>query len=241
MALKQSVLSDGTPVTIYKRKSSRGLRLSISPDGAVKVSIPRWTAFVAGQRFAESHMEWIKAQKRPVAPLVDGQPVGKAHRLRFQAKLGASKATSRIQSTEVIVYYPPELAVSNPEVQAAARRACLRAMRGQAESLLPQRLESLAAQHGFTYNKVTIKQMRSRWGSCDRHRNIVLNLFLIQLPWEQIDYVLLHELTHTEVLRHGPDFWQAMERVLPDVKQLRKAVRGAQPLLRGSPQAEVVA
>lgn len=241
MAFKQSVLSDGTPVTIYKRKASRGLRLSIAPDGAVKVSIPRWTAFAAGQRFAQSHMEWIKAQKRPVAHLTDGQQVGKAHRLRFQARPAAGKATSRTQSTEIIVYYPPELAVSDPEVQATAQRACVRALRGQAEALLPQRLSSLAAEHGFTYNKVTIKQMRSRWGSCDRHRNVVLNLFLMQLPWEQIDYVLLHELTHTEVLRHGPDFWEAMERVLPDVKQLRKAVRGAQPLLRGSLQAKVVA
>lgn len=235
------MLSDGTPLNIYKRKSSRGLRLTIAPDGTVKVSIPRWTAFAAGQRFAESHMEWIKTQKRPVAHLTGGQQVGKAHRLRFQAKPGAAKVTSRIQSTEVVVYYPPELSVSHPEVQVVAQRASLRALRGQAESLLPQRLDSLAAEHGFTYNKVTIKQMRSRWGSCDRHRNIVLNLFLMQLPWEQIDYVLLHELTHTEVLRHGPDFWQAMERVLPDVKQLRKAVRDAQPLLRGSPSAEVVA
>jgi predicted metal-dependent hydrolase len=78
--------------------------------------------------------------------------------------------------------------------------------------------------------------MKSRWGSCDQHRNIVLNLFLIQLPWEQIDYVLLHELTHTEVLRHGPDFWRAMERVLSDVKQLRKAVRSAQPRVHDSNQ-----
>ncbi len=241
MAFKQSVLSDGTPVTIYKRKSSRGLRLSIAPDGAVKVSIPRWTAFAAGLKFAQSHLEWIKSQQRPTTLLTDGQQVGKAHRLRFQDKPGADRVTSRIQSTEVIIYYPPELAVSSPEVQSIARRTSLRALRSQAEALLPQRLESLASEYNFTYNKVTIKQMRSRWGSCDRHRNIVLNLFLMQLPWDQIDYVLLHELTHTEVLRHGPDFWQAMERVLPDVKQLRKAVRGAQPLLRGSPQAEVVA
>lgn len=236
MAFKQFTLSDGTAVTIYKRKASRNVRLSVTADGVVKVSIPRWTAYAIGRQFAQSRLSWIKSQKRPTVPLADGQPIGKAHRLRFHAKPAVSKVTSRVQSTEVTVYYPPTLTPSDPAVQAAAKRAGIRALRSQAESLLPQRLATLASQHEFTYNQLTIKQMTSRWGSCDRHRNIVLNLFLMQLPWAQIDYVILHELTHTQVLRHGPDFWQAMERVLPDVKDLRKAVRQHQPLLHGSSQ-----
>ncbi len=234
MAFKQCTLTDGTAVTIYKRKASRGIRLSVTPNGAVRVSIPRWTAYALGRQFAQSRLAWIKAQQQPAAPLVDGQQIGKAHRLRFQAKPTAGKVTSRVQLTDVVVYYPAELSAADPEVQAAARRAGIRALRNQAEVLLPQRLETLASEHDFTYNKLTIKQMTSRWGSCDRQRNIVLNLFLIQLPWEHIDYVILHELTHTQVLRHGPDFWQAMERILPNVKDLRKAVRNHQPLLHGS-------
>ena len=70
-----------------------------------------------------------------------------------------------------------------------------------------------------------------RWGSCDSKRNIVLNLYLMELPWELIDYVLFHELTHTEVLRHGPDFWSAMKRVLPDVQRRRKAIKSYRPVV----------
>ncbi|HET7059903.1 MAG TPA: SprT family zinc-dependent metalloprotease [Candidatus Saccharimonadales bacterium] len=236
MAFKQFTLSDGTLLTIYKRKASRGLRLSVTPEGSARVSIPRWSAYAAGQRFAESRLEWIKAQQRPAAALVNGQRIGKAHRLRLVAKPNEGKVAARVGKTEAIVTYPPQLDAAGPAVQDAARRAGIRALRAEAESLLPQRLAALAGRHGFTYNQVTIKQMKSRWGSCDRHRNIVLNLFLMQLPWEQIDYVLLHELTHTEVLRHGPDFWRAMERVQPASKQLRQAVRTAQPLLHGASQ-----
>ncbi|HVX48258.1 MAG TPA: YgjP-like metallopeptidase domain-containing protein [Candidatus Saccharimonadales bacterium] len=231
MAFKRFVLPDGTPVTIYKRKASRGLRLTVTPEGEARVSIPRWTAYAVGLKFAASRTDWIRSQQKPPAYLVDGQRVGKAHRLRFVSRPDVAKIASRVSNTEVIITLPTGQSFKAPAAQEAARRAAIRALRMEAEALLPKRLVALADQYGFTYNKVTVKQMKSRWGSCDSHRNIVLNLFLMQLPWEQIDYVLLHELTHTEVLRHGPDFWQAMEKVLPDVKRLRKAVRGASPLV----------
>jgi predicted metal-dependent hydrolase len=236
MAFKRFTLPDGTPVTVYKHKASRNLRLTVSPEGEAKVSIPRWTAYVIGLRFAHSRLAWIKSQRKVSVGLQDGQRIGKAHRLHFLRKDDVRKATGRVSQTEVNIVYPSIETIDSPAVQEAARRACVRALRAEAENLLPKRLAELASQHGFSYNQVAVKQMKSRWGSCDQHRNIVLNLYLIQLPWEQIDYVLLHELTHTEVLRHGPDFWQAMERVLPDVKRLRKAVRAAQPLLQTVPQ-----
>lgn len=237
MAFKQFTLSDGTPLTVYKRKNSRSIRLTITPEGQTKVSIPRWASYDAGVKFAYSRLDWIKKHRQQPAGLGDGQRIGKAHRLRFSCRPEASKITSRVSRSEAVITYPPSLDVNAPAVQEAARRAAVRALRVEAEVLLPQRLAALSAEHGFTYNKVTIKQMKSRWGSCDRQRNIVLNLFLMQLSWDQIDYVLLHELTHTEVLRHGPDFWQAMERILPDVKQLRKTVRAARPLVHDPDQS----
>ena len=237
MAFKQFVLADGTPVKIYKRKASRNVRLTIGPEGDAKVSIPRWAAYGIGLKFANSRLDWIKSQQKTPENLAEGQRIGKAHRMQFVVKPGLSKPASRISDSLVTVSFPAGRKSDDLVVQEVARRAAIRALRVESESLLPQRLAALAKRHGFTYSKVSIKQMKSRWGSCDSHRNIVLNLFLIQLPWEQIDYVLLHELTHTEVLRHGPDFWQAMEKVLPDVKRLRKAVRGARPLVYDPTQA----
>jgi predicted metal-dependent hydrolase len=236
MAFKSFQLPDGTPVTIYKRKASRNVRLSVSAGGDVRVSIPRWSAYAVGLDFAVSRLRWIQSQQRPAVVMEHGQRIGKAHRLRLVPRADAIKVISRVSKTEVVVMYPAGTDSSSPVVQTAAKRAAVRALRAQAEALLPRRLNDLAALHNFNYGSVTIKNMKSRWGSCDRQRNIVLNLFLMQLPWEQIDYVLLHELTHTQVMRHGPDFWQAMEQVLPDVKELRKIVRQSQPLLQSTPQ-----
>jgi len=236
MPKKQFMLDDDLTVTIYKRRSSRSLRLSVDGDGRIRVSIPAWTPYSAGLAFARSKYDWILAQRRPRRLLAEGQPVGKAHHLRFTAKPGVGKPSSRVVPGAVLVQHPPEMTADDPAVQKAAYDGSVRALRAQARQLLPQRLAKLAETHGFEYRSVNIKQLKRRWGSCDQDKAIVLNLFLMQLPWEYIDYVLLHELMHTRIMRHGPDFWSAMAELRPDTKQLRKQLREYQPLL-DSPSA----
>ncbi|MEO8105263.1 MAG: YgjP-like metallopeptidase domain-containing protein [Candidatus Saccharibacteria bacterium] len=231
MAFKRFELTNQQPINIYKRRTNRSLRLSVTAAGEVRVTIPLWASYGVGLAFAQARQDWIADQIRPVIALADGLHIGKAHRLRLYVVPGSTKVRSRISGTEVLISYPPTLDPTSPEVQAAIAAASLRALRKQAESLLPQRLATLATQHGFSYKSVSIKRLKSRWGSCDQHTHIVLNLFLMQLPWDCIDYVLLHELTHTTVLHHGPDFWAAMADVLPDVGRLRRAMRAYQPIL----------
>lgn len=231
MPNKNFTLDDGLSVTIYKRRTNRHLRLSLAPSGQVRVSIPAWAPYSAGLNFARSRQAWIRSQHRPDVLLKHGQAVGKGHHLQFIPKATAAKANGRISDTAIIISHPDTEQPDSQAAQLAARTACVRALRRQAEQLLPQRLATLAAAHGFTYRQVSIKQLKSRWGSCDHQTNIVLNLFLMQLPWELIDYVLLHELTHTRVLKHGPEFWHAMDTVLPKTAAFRKDLREYHPVL----------
>ncbi len=230
MAQKQFALDERTTITVYKRKSSRNLRLSIAADGTIRVSIPTWAPYSAGIRFAKSRSAWLEAQRQPKQYLADGQRIGKAHHLRF-VPAQADRITSRLRASEVVVNHPVNSLSTDDNVQKVATQAALRALRAQAEQLLPPRLAYLASQHGFTYHSVAIKRLKSRWGSCDQQGNIVLNLYLVQLPWECIDYVLLHELTHTKLMKHGPEFWGAMEEILPDVKGIRRTMRAYRPIL----------
>ncbi|HWB39204.1 MAG TPA: SprT family zinc-dependent metalloprotease [Candidatus Saccharimonadales bacterium] len=228
MSHKQFQLDENTSVTIYKRHASRNLKLSVSADGEVRVSIPRWASYAAGLDFARSRQAWISRQQRPITALHDGMAIGKAHHLRF-VPTSSAKPTARQKGSEVTIYYPFELDLNDSKLQSMAEAACERALRQQAEQLLPDRVADLAKQHGFNYRSVSIKKLKSRWGSCDQHKNIVLNLYLMNLPWELIDYVILHELTHTNVLRHGPDFWTALEAKAPTAKQARRAIRAFRP------------
>lgn len=234
MAFKQFQLDELGTVTVYKRRGTNSLRLSVRPDGSLRVTIPAWSAYATGLQFARSRRSWIeshRATQTTLSRLMSGQAVGKAHRLHFVSDPTVSKPSARVYQTEVLVTFPASLTSGSPSVQTAARQACIRALRAEARNLLPQRLAQLAGQHDFNYGTVGVKQMKSRWGSCDQDKNIVLNLFLMQLPWHLIDYVLLHELTHTRVMQHGPRFWEVMESVEPRAKQLRKEIRTQQPQL----------
>ena len=88
--------------------------------------------------------------------------------------------------------------------------------RAVARRVIVDRLETLAQRHGFTYNKVFVRNQKTRWGSCSGADNINLNVNLIRLPRELMDYVILHELVHTRHRHHGPDFWRELGRHVDD-------------------------
>ena len=88
-------------------------------------------------------------------------------------------------------------------------------LRPQAERELPARLKELAAQHGHCVAGITVRDQRSRWGSCSPAGRISLNWRLVQVPPLVRDYVLLHELTHLAVSNHSPKFWKALAAVCP--------------------------
>jgi len=235
MATKVIEIPDIGPVTLSKRRGNRSLRLSVSADGEIRVTLPTWVPYLAGEQFVRSKLEWIMAHRRaPSTSLAQGQAIGKAHRLHFVATAHGAKITTRLHQNQIQVFHPTTLDASHPRVQKAAQAACIRALRKEAEQLLPQRLRGLAERTGFTYRHVDIKQLKSRWGSCNIHKDITLNLFLMQLPWRLIDYVLLHELTHTKVMRHGAPFWQELEKHVPRAKSLRKEMSKHHPVLAGS-------
>jgi predicted metal-dependent hydrolase len=234
MATKQVSIPDIGTVTLYKRRGNRSLRLSIGAGGEVRVSLPYWLPYKAGEQFAISKLAWITANRHQSSKhlLISGAAVGKAHRLALEPSTTVTKVTSRVAANEIHIIFPLTHSADHPEVQQAAQKASIRALRKEAEVLLPQRLEALASQTGYSYQSVGVKQLKSRWGSCSSHQEIVLNLFLMQLPWKLIDYVLLHELAHTKVMRHGAPFWREMERHLPHAKSLRKQMADYQPILQ---------
>ena len=92
----------------------------------------------------------------------------------------------------------------------------------KARQRLVRELDALAAIHGFTYNKVFIRNQKTRWGSCSAQNNISLNIKLIWLPDELITYVILHELVHTRIKNHSARFWNALEKIKRNAKSLRR-------------------
>lgn len=231
MAVKSFELDNIGTVHVYKRRGAKSLKLSIASDGKVRVTVPSWASFASGVEFAHSRAQWIQRNMpRHEGLLMHGQHIGKAHRLLFQTDSGET-VRNRISGSEIRITRPKHMLPHHEEVQSAAQKASIRALRTQAEKLLPVRLRQLAEKYDFTYQSVSVKQLKGRWGSCDTHRHITLNLFLMQLPWHLIDYVLVHELTHTKHLNHGPDFWDEFLQHEPRAKEYRKQIRQHKPIL----------
>ena len=95
----------------------------------------------------------------------------------------------------------------------------------KAEGYLTKRLDSIATSLKVSYNKVRIKKLKTRWGSCSIKRNINLNRNLMLMSTEVVDYVLHHELAHLKVLNHSSKFWKELERSFPNYKKSLKQLK----------------
>ena len=117
------------------------------------------------------------------------------------------------------------------EQQAKALSDCPAVDRTAARKFLVERLNQLAKAHGFTYNRVFIRNQKTRWGSCSIKNNINLNINLVRLPDELIDYTILHELVHTRIKNHSSNFWEQMDALLGDAKNMDKKLSAYEVLL----------
>ncbi len=97
--------------------------------------------------------------------------------------------------------------------------------RAKAKRKLTRRLKHLALKHRFTYNRVFIRNQKTRWGSCSHKNNINLNMKIIRLPEELMDYVILHELTHIRFKHHSSDFWAELNRLVGNGKGMALRLR----------------
>ena len=91
-------------------------------------------------------------------------------------------------------------------------------LRRYAYDFIHNRLSRMSRQTGLTFNRLTIRAQKTRWGSCSSKKNINLNYRLLFVDRQLLDYILLHELAHTVHLNHSKDFWDLVEKFMPDYK-----------------------
>ena len=97
--------------------------------------------------------------------------------------------------------------------------------RHEARRILVKRLDELAKAYGFKYNRVFIRNQKTRWGSCSSKNNINLNVKLVRLPERLTDYVIIHELIHTRIKSHNKKFYAELELIVNDRKSLDRELK----------------
>lgn len=209
-------------VVLIKKRRMRSIRLRLDGHGRPTVSLPSWATYAAAIAFVKSKRIWVlENASQSKKKYQDNQAIGKFHRLKIVHADG--KLSARVSNNLVTLKLPTD--TTQLEIDRKLHTSIEKALRIEAEKLLPHRLSELAIRHGFSYKSVEIKKLTRRWGSCSSNNEIVLNLHLMQLPWSLIDYVILHELTHTVHHDHSKDFWTKLSGVLPNAKQLRLEIK----------------
>ena len=194
-------------ITIRRSKQSRHITMRVAPDGTLRVAAPLYTPLFLIKRAVGSSrhdLQQLLARQRPLLHYRDGDQVGKSHSVVVRE---GTFVTVKRQGLQIIVTKPATIQLDSSEVQTLLRAQIIAALRREAKGYLPKRLHYLANQHGFSYQKVRFSHASGRWGSCSSTGTISLNIALMKLPFELIDYVLIHELSHTKQMNHSNAFW----------------------------------
>ena len=146
---------------------------------------------------------------------MDGQVIVRCPRRKSQRDIQAFVERNRNWIETNIAKMPPA-----DTVKLSPRE--LDTLRERARYLVDARVKFFAPKVGVTYNRVTIRAQRTRWGSCSAQGNLNFNCLLALVPPEVLDYVVVHELCHRKELNHSDRFWREVEKVIPDYKIRRK-------------------
>jgi len=206
------------PLPLLMVRNPRALRylLRLRPDGTARVTIPRGGSEQAARQFVERHAAWLerefkRLQSQPRKPAV--WTIGTEILLRGESVRIEAGPDGEVK---IIHFSGESVRVSDPTSD--LRPAIEGHLRLLAARELPPRVLELAARHGLTVRRITVRNQKSRWGSCSRRGTISLNWRLIQTPAFVSDYICLHELMHLRQMNHSPGFWKEMESVCPDFR-----------------------
>jgi len=205
---------------LRRSKKARRINIKIKPFQGVELIIPFNGNETDAVNFLVSKKDWVKkaldkiAEKENSLTVFNENTRFKTRSFRLLIEKETRNDIRLLLANGILhVYYPSDINVEDEVVQKAIRYGIEEGLRREAKAFLPGRLTWLASEYGFRFNKVTIKNLKTRWGSCSGVNNINLNLHLMRLPDELIDYVLLHELCHTVVKNHGKGFWALLNKV----------------------------
>lgn len=206
---------------IRRTQRARRMTLRISHNGEVSISIPHYASLRQARSFLHDNLAYVRARLSDVAQRRNSVlntmqqvecPV-RGHWLPVQF-IEAAKPALHIEHSSIAIAYPPQ------HDTAAHRTGALRfwceSMIAQARTELPKRTQELAQAVGETVHRITVRDQKSRWGSCSaRTRSISLNWRCVLFPLDVRDYLIYHELAHLRHANHSAAYWHVVEQWCP--------------------------
>jgi len=211
---------------MVRHPRARRYLLRLRPDGTARVTIPRGGSVTEAHRFAERNIPWLEQQLQRLAT----RPQHPAH-WHLGTEILFRGETVKIEAGDNgLIQFGNEVVKAamgadlRPEIERQLWRLAARE--------LPPVVVEFAARFQVQINRITVRNQRSRWGSCSRRGTISLNWRLIQTPPFVRDYIVVHELAHRLEMNHSARFWQQVERWCPDYAAAERWLKQHSALLR---------
>lgn len=209
-------LNGDPPVTVHLKRSARARRLSLRVsrlDGRVTLTLPQRAPISAARAFAEERGPWIRKHlaaqpSETLAEVGASVPVNGAPFLIVTGSRNAIDAAAR------------EIRVSRRAAAAPATVGGL--LKGLARTRMTALSDRLSKALGRPYSKITMRDTRSRWGSCSAEGALMYSWRIVMAPPEVQEYLAAHEVAHLAEMNHGPRFWAAVEQLCPGFETERQ-------------------
>jgi predicted metal-dependent hydrolase len=222
-ALPARIALEGGEMPLLVSRHPRARRFVLRLDAlgeAVELVLPAWGSTREAARFLEQNRGWLEARLKDLPPRIafaDGIAVpmlGVSHRIRHVAQ-ARGRGSAWIEDGEICV--SGELAHLPRRVRDFLRET--------ARCELNRRARELASRLERRVARVSLRDSRSRWGSCSAKGALSFSWRLVLAPEAVLDYVVAHEVAHLVEMNHGPRFWALVEKLTPDYRAPRSWLR----------------
>ena len=214
--------------TIRISERARRISLRFSPESGLELIIPSARHERKALEFLKSQQSWIEKKQAQYRNSIAVQELSLPHKLFLPAldqhwniiypESARADVTVLTEANTVLIYSPMNNRVSS-------RQLLLSFMKSLAELHLKLRLDELSQLCQLEYNSLRFGSHKTQWGSCSRDARINLNIQLLFLDEDLLDYVLIHELCHTRHFNHSKRFWALVGKFIPDYQKMRVRLR----------------
>lgn len=216
---KKVWLEEVGEITLRKIRNAKRISLKVKQTGQVLVTMPFTASYGEALSFADSQKKWIQEIHEKVKTHQKEEVITSTQNNVYP--FFTIQFNTWDENSLKVQFKPPVLSIFHPayvtedhlKIQGLLKETIGNILKMEAQRKLPQMVERLAKIHNFQYQKLSLRKSATRWGSCSSKKSINLSVYLMLLPDELIEYVILHELCHTLEMNHGPRFYAHMNRV----------------------------
>jgi predicted metal-dependent hydrolase len=211
--------SQKVPYTLKRSLRAKLIWLDIKRQTGLTVTIPHNYSLSLLPEYLESNSHWILRNLHkycgeiPSSPLISPAP---ANTISYLGKNFRVMRKGDSSELELVKLKPNRVVVNlNPSSSQITAPDVMLWLKNQASDLICNKVKQFAQQIGVIYNRVVIRDQKSRWGSCSCRKNLNFNWRLIMAPEPVLDYVIIHELCHLKEMSHSKVFWNLVSRHCP--------------------------